>query len=110
MSGIHIKVLKPLKLKKCLHGITQHYEGLNALIWKRCPKNIYVGLTVLAIGTASAVTNFNHGMAGILKVLAKLDVIPGSNSINCCNKRDKDRIYQMNRKEMDFVKHQRKQI
>ena len=109
MSGIHIKVLKPLKLKKC-HVKTQHYEGLNALIWKRCQKNAYVGLTVLETGTASAVTNFNHGMAGILKVLAKLDVIPGGNSINCCNKRDKDRIYQMNRKEMDFVKHQRKHI
>ena len=81
-----------MKLKKCLHGKTQHYEGLNALIWKRCPKNIYVGLTVLEIGTASAVTNFNHGMAGILKVLAKLDIIPGSNSINCCNKRDRQNI------------------
>ena len=29
------------------------------LIWKRCPNDIYIGLTVLEIGTASAVINFN---------------------------------------------------
>ena len=40
-------------------------------------KNIYVGLTVLEIGTASAVTNFDDGMVGMLRVLVKLGVIPG---------------------------------
>lgn len=31
-------------LKKCLHGKTQtNNEGINALIWKSCPKDIYVG-------------------------------------------------------------------
>ena len=47
----------------------------------------------------------------MLKVLTKLVIIPGSNSIGYCNKRDKVRIYhQMNMKEMDLVKHQGKQI
>ena len=33
------------------------------------PQDIYVGLAVLQIGTASAVINFNDGMVGILRVL-----------------------------------------
>ena len=32
------------------------------LTWKRCPKDIYIGLTVLEIGTASTVINFNNDM------------------------------------------------
>ena len=46
----------------------------------------------------------------MLGVLTKLVIILGSNSIGYCNKRDKGRIYQMNMKEMDLVKHQRRQI
>ena len=32
-------------LKKCLHGQTQNNnESLNSVIWKRCPKDIYVSI------------------------------------------------------------------
>ena len=48
--------------KKCLDGKTQNNnESINNLIWKICPKDVYVGRTVLEIGTASAVINFNEG-------------------------------------------------
>ena len=52
--------------------------------------------------------SFNAGMVGMFRVLAKLGIILGSNSIDSCNKRDKARIYQMNKKEIDLVKHQRR--
>ena len=55
------KAFKNLKIKKCLLGKTQNNDAVNALIWKRCPKDNYVGLTVLEIGTASSVINFNDG-------------------------------------------------
>ena len=84
--------------------------GLNAIIWKRCPKDIYVGLTVLETGTASAVINFNDGMVGITKVLTKLGMIPGSKCITYCHQKDLKRIYQMNRKETVSEKHHRKQL
>ena len=66
-------------------------------------------MTVLGIGTTSSVINFNDGRVWTLRVLTKLVIILGSNSICYCNKRDKGRIYQMNMKEMDLVKHQRRQ-
>ena len=48
-------------------------------------------------------------MVGMLRVSAKFSIIPGSNSIDYFNKREKSRV-QMNRKEMDLVKHKRKQM
>ena len=42
--------------KKCLHGQTQNNNGsLNNVIWKRCPKDVYVGRSTLEMGVASAV-------------------------------------------------------
>ena len=54
--------------KKCLDGKTQNNnKSINNLIWKSCPKDVYVGRTVLEIGTASAVINFNEGFQEMLK-------------------------------------------
>lgn len=47
--------------------------------------------------TASVMIYFNDGMFGMLRGLAKLGVTPDSNSIHYCDKRDKIRLYQMNR-------------
>ena len=54
--------------------------------------------------------HFNDGVVGILRVLAKLGIIADSNSIYSWNKRQKARIYKMNRKKMGSVKHHHKQI
>ena len=53
-------------------GKTQNKESINNLIWKRCLKDVYVGSTVLEIGTASAVINFNEGFQGMIKVFKNL--------------------------------------
>ena len=47
------------------------------------------GFTVLEIGIASAVINFNNGMVWMLRVSVKLGVISGSNSIDYCSKADR---------------------
>ena len=55
-------------LKKMSYSKTQNNnERINALLWKRCPKDIYVGLTVLEIGTASAVIHFSDPMVGMVR-------------------------------------------
>ena len=44
------------ELLKCLHGKTQNNnEALNAFIWKRLRKDIFVGRNVMEIGICSAV-------------------------------------------------------
>ena len=51
-----MKVFKNLDIKEYLHDKTQN-KGVNASILEFCPKGIYVGLTVLEIGRASAMIN-----------------------------------------------------
>ena len=61
-------------LTKCLHGQTQNNnESLNGVIWKRCPKDVFVGRSTLEMGVASAVISFNDGQSGILKVMENLE-------------------------------------
>ena len=56
-------------LSKCLGDLTQNKNvSLNALIWKKCPKNVYVSRNVIEIGVASAVLQFNNGTQGIRKI------------------------------------------
>ena len=46
-------------LSKCLHGKTQNNnESLNGLMWKHCPKNVFVGHATLELGVASAIISF----------------------------------------------------
>ena len=62
-------------LQKCLHGKTQNNnESLNGLIWKRCPKEVFVGCVILELGVASAVIAFNDGLSGIIEVFNKLNI------------------------------------
>ena len=55
-------------LSKCLDGLTQSSnESLNALIWKKCPKNMYVSRHI-KIGVDSAVLEFDNGTQEIKKL------------------------------------------
>ena len=56
-------------LEKCLHGRTQNAnESLNSLIWKRCPKSVFVSKSTIEIGVNSAVVEFNEGPSGVMSV------------------------------------------
>ena len=98
-------------LKKCLHGKTRNNnESINNLIWKRCPKDVYVGRTVLEIGAASAVISFNEGFQGMLKVFKELGINPGEYCITFCEKEDSNRIQLMEKKATPACKQRRKQL
>ena len=97
--------------KKCLHGQTQNNnESLNGVIWKRCPKDVFVGQSTLEMGVASAVINFNHGQSGILKLMENLSMNPGEYLIRYCNERDNTRIKEMEKKSTPDVRHRSKQL
>ena len=97
-------------LKKCFHGQTKNNnESINGIIWKRCPKDIFVGRTALEIRVASAVINFNDGISGVLKVLKNLKVEPGRD-IAYCTENDNNRIRNMESKSTTEVKQRMKQL
>ena len=98
-------------LKKCLHGETQNNnESLNDVVWKRCPKDVFVGQSTLEMGAASAVITFNDGQSGILKVMENYSMNPGENCIRCCNEKDNSRIKEMEKKSAPEVRHRKKQL
>jgi len=75
-------VLKPLftdlskkLLNKCLHGKTQNAnEAINQVIWKRCPKDVFVNRSTLEIGVNSAVLQFNDGPIAITSVFKEVGI------------------------------------
>ena len=98
-------------LKKCLHGKTQNNnESLNGVIWKKCPKDVFVGRPTLETGVASAVLNFNDGSSGVLDVLNSLKIEPGKFTTEFCDKRDSERVIKMDLKSSDQTKLRRKQL
>ena len=68
-KAIH-DVLKPIFSYKdlvsdtlCLDSETQNVnEAFNGLIWKWCPKDVFVGRTVLEMGVSSAILAYNGGI------------------------------------------------
>ena len=72
-------------LSQCLHDKTQNNnESLNGLIWKRCPKDVFVGRTTLELGVASAIISFNDGLGGVVKVFSELNISPGKYTEENC--------------------------
>ena len=98
-------------LSKCLHGLTQNgNEALNNLIWKKCPKNIFVNRKVLEISTNSAVISFNDGNVGICKVAERLGLGIGTNMFCESTRVDNARINDMQNKSTLSVKKRRKKL
>ena len=95
-------------LQKCLYGKTQNNdESLNGLIWKPCPKGVFVDRVTLELGVASAVVAFHNVLPGIFEVFNKLDVKPGTFCEKYCGFKDEKPITQMDRKSIDSVKQRR---
>ena len=52
-------------LEKCLYGYTENdNEAINSVIWKKCPKDVFVSKKVLEIAAALATSEFNDGSNG----------------------------------------------
>ena len=98
-------------LSKCLHGQTQNVnESLNQLIWKRCPKDVFVGRKVLELGVYSAVLHYNDGAIGVEKVLNCFGIKNGKITSSKSEKKDIDRIKLMSKKSAIAGKKRRKHL
>lgn len=98
-------------LNKCLHGQTQNNnESINNVIWKKCPKTVYVSRKILEIAVNSAVIEFNDGNIGIKPVFEQLGLNVGPFvELNCSNM-DKIRIRSMTNKSSVTGKLRRKKL
>ena len=96
-------------LKKCLHGRTQNVnEAFNQLVWKRAPKDVFIGKYVFQIAVASAVVSFNDGASGILKTMEKIGLKVGFFNLEGSRHSDLRRISAVAYKATDTRKSKRK--
>ena len=51
-------------LSRCALATPNPNEAFNQIIWKKCPKSVFVTKKILEMGVASAVINHNDGLKG----------------------------------------------
>ena len=85
-------------------------ESISQVIWKRCPKDIFVGRKVLQMGVASAVISFNDGYHKLIDVMENLGMLPGQFSLSFFEKGDYKRVTIMEHKTSEDVKKRRKRL
>ena len=102
---------EPTLLTRCLDSHTQNpNESLNNMIWKRCPKKICQGKTIVELCTASAVASFNDGARSIAAVLRKLTIAVGFYTEIGLWLADRKRIGSAEKESTAKSKLQRKQV
>ena len=96
-------------LKKCLHGKTQNQnESLNALVWQRVPKEVFVAKETIEIGLYGAIAHFNNGAQTVLSLYKALGISPGKYTEAGCETLDRDHLYKAAYKEQETDKKRRK--
>ena len=90
---------KPELLKKCPRGKTQNNnECLNGVVWKRLPKDVFIGGKTLELGISSAVINFNYGATGFAnRVMKDLCLVDGQFTSKFYEKEYIDRVKECER-------------
>ena len=83
---------------------------INAVIWKKCPKDIYTSRKILEIGVNSAVISFNDGALASKQILSSAGVHVGKFTIAGLQKLDKVRIKSMTKKASKKGKQRRKTL
>ena len=96
-------------LSKCFHGQTQNQnEALNGVIWKKCPKDVFVCRTVLEIAVFSAVINFSERSKGLTYVTEALGIRSGTFMESSFEDKDASQLKMKNIKSSDKGKQRRK--
>ena len=72
-----------------MHGGAQNAnESFNMVLWTRCPKDIFVGSSVLKLGSYDAVLVYNDGKKSKLKIFSKLGINLGTNLVEAVDQID----------------------
>ena len=72
---IYARLGSPTLLEKCLDGYTQNAnESLHSVVWKFCPKTLFMGKSNVEMACALAVMSFNDGAVSLVNVLQELNI------------------------------------
>lgn len=98
-------------LERCLGGYTQNTnESFNSCIWKTVPKASFNGMTVLQIGVDIAVTMFNDGKLGLLKIMEEFQMPPGQAALKWVKSSIDQRLLYAERRTLSNTKEARQAL
>lgn len=99
-------------LSKCTAGKTQNVnESVHSVIWRKCPKEIFVSKKKLEMAVTSAVTEFNMGCTANISMrdlVSTVKLSPAAYKIG--NRRDKRRLQQAATSTSENFKTSRKKL
>ena len=115
LKPIYARLGSKSLLEKCVEGYTQNAnEAIHQLVWRFCPKEVFLGRVGVDIACALAVTCFNDGASSLSKLTDLLHLKPTPLSRNFLRKKDSIRIresrYKMGRRQNSSCRRKRKNL
>ena len=83
-------------------------ESLNALVWQRVPKDVFVSRDAIEFGLYDAIAHFKNGAKIVLILYKALGISPGKHTEAGCEALDRERLYKAAYKEKEANKKRRK--
>ena len=75
LKPIYDRLGSPTLLEKCIGGYTQNAnESLHSVVWRLCPKELFLGKTSIDTACAIAVCRFNDGAASFQSLAHRLQL------------------------------------
>ena len=79
-------------LEKCVDGYTQNAnESLHSVVWKLCPKELFLGKVNVDIACGIAVCLFNDGAQSLVSIANHLDLQPSLSCTRFLRRKDRHR-------------------
>lgn len=96
IQPIYERLSNPELLNRCTKGLTQNAnEALHSVLWRKCPKEIFVSKKKIDIAAAHAVAEFNMGALKTAECLISYKGrIISSNTKKICEMKDRKRLSQ----------------
>ena len=111
VKSIFMDLRSDALLSRCLEGTTQNpNEAFNQIIWKKCPKDVFVCKDILDIGVASAIVNYNDGLSGLGNIFHSMNLKFGYHGFIGASKKDDARARHKKRKSTEIFTTDRKKL
>ena len=105
------RLSEPELLKRCSRAMTQNSnESLHNMIWKVCPKTIFVGRKMIETAVAIAACQFTMGATFKVTLCKMLGIEPGSTLVRFTREESKKRVKLADKAATTEAKKRRKQL
>ena len=111
LKPFYDRLRSPALLEKCIDGYTQNAnESLHSVVWRLCPKELFLGKTSVDTACAMAVCCFNDGALSLRCIAHRLQLETSKFCDRTPSQKDKKRINNSRYKFTEVAKNLRKRV